>query len=172
MDKGIRSLLAERLEKANGSLDIGIHRIERGFEARSREALGGQVEYIIRLRFGDDVLDRDIVTQITIDQKHPIASIYPANIVADIVHRAAPTDHSVNIPICILEQKIEKMGTDHSGNAGDKATLWAVACHVDFLIGGFELADRVPDPTQSEVRPSPAARLTSRKAYPLRCSAM
>jgi len=81
--------------------------------------LGGKVEDEVRLALFDHVLNGHVVSKVAIQQGYTVLSIHPRQEVGDIIERATPPVHSVDVPIGVLEKKIGKVGTDHSGYAGD-----------------------------------------------------
>ena len=81
------------------------------------------MEDIIRLRLAHDILDRERVAQIAIEQRDAVAAIDASDNGFEIVQRAAPPEHAVDIPIGILQQELGKVGAHHAGDSGNQALL-------------------------------------------------
>ena len=74
MNDRLGRMLLQRIEDAHRALDVGVHGVERCIEAGAREALGGEMEDVVRLGVGHDVLDRHRVAQVAIQQRDTIAA--------------------------------------------------------------------------------------------------
>jgi hypothetical protein len=52
---------------------------------------------------------------------HPVVAIGPVQKVLDVIQRAAPAAHAIDVPVRVFKQKISEMGADHSGDSGNKS---------------------------------------------------
>ena len=120
MDDRLGRVLLQRVEHAHRALDVGVHGVERCVEAGARKALGGEMEDVVRLGVGHDVLDRHRVAQVAVEQRDAVAGIDPPRDVGEVVERAAPAAHADDVPVGLLEQELGKVRADHSRDACDE----------------------------------------------------
>src|SRR5216684_6333785 len=120
MDDRLGRMLLQRIEDAHRPLDIGVQGVERCVEAGARKALSGEMEDVVRLGVGYDILDRHRVAQVAIEQRDTVAGVDPPRDAGKIVERAAPAAHADDVPVRPLKQELGKVGTDHSRDACDE----------------------------------------------------
>ena len=63
--------------------------------------LGRKVEYVVRPGYFDGVLNRDVVSQVPVDEADPISTIQAIDVLLEIVERASPAGQPHQLPICV-----------------------------------------------------------------------
>src|SRR5690349_15514286 len=106
-------MLVDRIEQPRRPLNIRLERIDECREAVLREALCGEVKYVIRCSIRDSPFDRGRIAQIAVDQEYPITRIYAWNQRLDVCKRAAPSAQADDIPIGVCDQIFRKVRPHH-----------------------------------------------------------
>ena len=83
------------------------------------------MEDIVGLRLAHRMEERELIAQVGVLEEDPLLAIDAVEVVLDIVHRAAPTSDTPDVPVSVLQQEIDQVGSDHAGDPGDGGSF----CH-------------------------------------------
>ena len=107
MDHCLRSICSQGAQHMLGSLNICTESIKRSGERRLRITLRGKMKDKIRTSRFNTMLNGDRISQISVMEFDALPLIDFVKMPRNVVQRTTPSQHAVNLPVCMLYQVVE-----------------------------------------------------------------